>query len=140
MVLHAWETILEIARLLDAHKVVFQCPASFAPTSENKDRIRQFFHKIERNDITCIWEPRGKWENDDIATLCKELNLIHCVDPFKNECVTRGLKYYRLHGIGGYKHKYTDNELADLAGRGAKKAETYCLFNNVSIRKRTGKC
>jgi uncharacterized protein YecE (DUF72 family) len=129
----AWGTTLQVAQLLKADKVIFQCPASFTPTSENKDRMRQFFSGIERSGTTCIWEPRGEWQKDEIVALCQELNLIHCVDPFKAECVTDGLHYYRLHGISGYHHKYTDNELYDLAQRFAGGTQTYFLFNNVSM-------
>jgi uncharacterized protein YecE (DUF72 family) len=129
----AWETTLRITRLLDADKVVFQCPASFSPTDENKDRLRKFFSKIERSNITCIWEPRGAWQSDEIAGLCRELSLIHCVDPFKAECVTRGLRYYRLHGITGYRHQYSDKELRYIIRFIAKDAQTYFLFNNASM-------
>ena len=129
----AWKTTLQAARLLSADKVIFQCPASFAPTNENKDRMREFFDKTAHSGITCIWEPRGKWRNDEIAVLCRELNLVHCVDPFKAECVTHGLRYYRLHGISGYRHQYSDQELHDLVQHSAKEAETYFLFNNMSM-------
>ena len=129
----AWQTTLEIARLLKADKLVFQCPASFKPTSENKDRMHEFFNRIERIGLTCIWEPRGQWQGNDIAALCSELNLIHCVDPFKAECVTDGLRYYRLHGIAGHRHKYTDEELTSLTQRCAKGVDSYFLFNNVSM-------
>jgi uncharacterized protein YecE (DUF72 family) len=133
IVRRAWETTLEIARLLNADKLVFQCPASFAPTDENKDRMCEFFTRIERSGVACVWEPRGKWQSDEIAALCSELNLIHCVDPFKAECVTNGLRYYRLHGITGYRHTYTDEELTGLTQRCAKGVDSYFLFNNVSM-------
>jgi hypothetical protein len=55
----AWETTLQMARLLVADKVVFQCPASFVPTNENMERMREFFSNINREGVTCIWEPRG---------------------------------------------------------------------------------
>jgi uncharacterized protein YecE (DUF72 family) len=97
------------------------------------DRMREFFSQIDRASITCIWEPRGKWQTDQIAELCRELDLVHCVDPFKTESVTAGLYYYRLHGITGYRHKYTDDELRDLLQHCAKDAATYYLFNNVSM-------
>jgi len=129
----AWETTLEVARSLHADKLVLQCPASFAPTSENKDRMREFFSHVRLSNITCIWEPRGKWQNDEIAALCRELNLIHCVDPFKAEPVTGGLRYYRLHGTTGYRHEYSDKELLELIQRCARDAQTYFLFNNVSM-------
>lgn len=133
IVRRAWQTTLEMARLLKADKLVLQCPASFKPTNENRDRMYEFFNRIERTGLTCIWEPRGEWQDNDIAALCSELNLIHCVDPFKAECVTDGLRYYRLHGIGGYRHKYTDEELTSLTQRCAKGVDTYFLFNNVGM-------
>jgi uncharacterized protein YecE (DUF72 family) len=131
VVRRAWDTTLQIARLLHTDKIVFQCPASLEPTAENTDNMHKFFGSIERTGLTCIWEPRGKWQRNQIARLCRELKLVHCVDPSKDECVTEGLRYYRLHGISGYRHKYTDQELRALAGHRHKNKPTYFLFNNV---------
>lgn len=131
----AWEKTLQIARLLHADKVIFQCPASFAPTSRNKEQISKFFGKIDRCGVTCVWEPRGKWQEQEVSDLCRQLNLVHCVDPFKNECVTYGLCYYRLHGITGYRHKYTEAELGELTLRHPKETQTYFLFNNISMQR-----
>jgi uncharacterized protein YecE (DUF72 family) len=64
-----------MARLLTADKVVFQCPASFVSTSENIDCICEFFHNIAREGVICIWEPCGKWQDEQIAKLCRELSL-----------------------------------------------------------------
>lgn len=60
-------------------------------------------------------------------------HLVHCVDPFKDERVTEGLRYYRLHGVGGYKHQYTDDELQTLAEWRGGEGAAYYLFNNVSM-------
>jgi uncharacterized protein YecE (DUF72 family) len=136
----AWETTLEAARFLRADKVVFQCPASFEPTPENRDRMRRFFRAIDRHGILCIWEPRGKWRAGEVAELCRELNLVHCVDPFQAEAVTGGTRYYRLHGIGGYRHRYTDEELEELPGRRSRDAATYFLFNNVGMWEDAARC
>lgn len=135
VVRRAWDTTLQMARILATSKVVFQCPASFAPASENMDRIREFFSHIDRGGVMCIWEPRGKWQDDEIAELCRDLDLIHCVDPFKAESVTGGLRYYRLHGITGYRHEFSDEELRDLGQRQLKNGETYYLFNNVGMHR-----
>jgi uncharacterized protein YecE (DUF72 family) len=133
VVRRAWDTTLQIARLLDTDKIVFQCPASLQPTAENTDNMHKFFGSIERTGLTCIWEPRGKWQRNQIARLCRELKLVHCVDPFKDKCITKGLQYHRLHGISGYRHKYTDQELTELVGRCQRDKTTYLLFNNVSM-------
>ncbi len=134
-----WQRTLEIARILGANKVLFQCPASFLPTTENKKRMKSFFKEIPRKGIVCIWEPRGEWKTDEIAQICKELNLIHCVDPFVAEEVTSGLIYWRLHGIGGYRHRYSNDELEHLRGKLMEKigksqeCEAYIFFNNLSM-------
>jgi len=133
IVRQAWETTLHVARVLKADKIIFQCPPSFKPTDENKDRMRKFFSHIDRTNITAIWEPRGKWRNELVAELCRELDLVHCVDPFKAECMTDGLRYYRLHGTTGYRHTYSDQELHDLTGHRAGKAAMYFLFNNMTM-------
>lgn len=133
VVRRAWDTTLQMARLLTADKVILQCPASFAPTTENMDRMREFFSHIDRAGVTCIWEPRGKWQDNEIAELCRDLDLVHCVDPFKAKSVTVGLRYYRLHGITGYRHQYSGDELRDLLQHRVKDAATYYLFNNVTM-------
>ena len=129
----AWDETLHLARLLGAEKVLFQCPASFKPTEENKDRLRQFFASIDREGIICIWEPRGQWQPEEIARLCRELDLRHCTDPHRARPVTGGMRYFRLHGIGGYRHRYTDEELRTAWAVRAKGAATYFMFNNVSM-------
>jgi len=75
----------------------------------------------------------GSWQPEEIAELCRDLDLVHCVDPFQAESVTRGLRYYRLHGIGGYRYEYTDEDLRTLFQRRPKEAATYFMFNNVSM-------
>lgn len=133
VVRRAWDVTREAAGRLRADKVLFQCPARFQPTPENRDRLREFFRTIDRQGLTCIWEPRGAWPAAEIAALCRELDLVHGVDPFQAEAATPGLRYYRLHGIGGYAHEFTDAELRALADRRARDAPTCFLFNNVSM-------
>jgi uncharacterized protein YecE (DUF72 family) len=39
----AWDATREIAGILRAPVVVFQCPASFAPSAEHIENLRAFF-------------------------------------------------------------------------------------------------
>lgn len=129
IVFDAWKKTLEASKILGADKIIFQCPASFKPTKENIENMRNFFKKIGRKNIFCIWEPRGSWDEKTVKKLCEELDLIHCVDPFKNNQVHGEFQYFRLHGIGGYNYKYSKEELEKLAS--ICKKECYVLFNNV---------
>ncbi|HHF56071.1 MAG TPA: DUF72 domain-containing protein [Thermoplasmatales archaeon] len=133
-VFEAWEKCEEFAKALKARIIVFQCPPSFNESKENVENIKQFFSSISSNFIYA-WEPRGKWKDDTIIKICTELNLIHCVDPFKRESLYGEIKYYRLHGIGGYNHDYSKEELQKLANICKKYGKVYCLFNNTQMLK-----
>ena len=130
-VFEAWKKTLEIAQLLEAKIVIFQMPPSFQPTVENKRNMKKFFKKIKRQGLRLVWEPRVKWEGKDIKSLCSELGLIHCVDPFKAEAIPGEFAYFRLHGMSGYRYRYTDRDLRKLKVRCKEKKEIYCMFNNI---------
>ncbi len=130
-VFEAWEKTQKIAQLLEAKIVIFQMPPSFLPTIENKRNMKKFFRKIKRRGLLLVWEPRGDWEGKEIRSLCSQLGLVHCVDPFKAEALCGELVYFRLHGIGGYRYRYTDRDLKKLKVKCEEKKELYFMFNNV---------
>jgi len=132
-VLAAWETTREIAEALAAKVVVFQCPASFAPDSENRENLKRFFSRIERGAHVLAWEPRGKWLPDEIKSICRELDLVHVVDPFVSHQTFGDISYYRLHGRNGYRYKYTVGDLKLLKGLAREKQDCYVMFNNVHM-------
>jgi uncharacterized protein YecE (DUF72 family) len=66
-----------------------------------------------------------------VRGLCQELDLVHCTDPFVAESLHGSFRYYRLHGRGGYRYRYTDADLQQLRGRCRPPA--YVMFNNVSM-------
>jgi len=133
----AWERTLDCAAILRATAILLQCPASFRPTDENIDGLRAFFARVERpSGIRMLWEPRGPWPRDIVAALCRELDLVHVVDPFVSNTVTPEQTYFRLHGTTGARHVYTDAELERLADMlpattGAPAVAPYVLFNNL---------
>ena len=133
-----WQVTRRLADVLQATFVVFQCPNSFRPTDENVARIRRFFHWAERGRLRFGWEPRGEaWTDGLVEELCRELDLVHIVDPFYRTSVHGRPRYFRLHGevIGNrinYHYRYTDDELAWLEAHCAG-TDTYLLFNNVPV-------
>jgi uncharacterized protein YecE (DUF72 family) len=124
----AWLRTLEAAHTLRARIVVFRCPASFGPDEEHLDNLRRFFSAARRDapDLTFGWEPRGRWPDHTVSGLCRELGLLLVVDPFQRPPAAGGPNYFRLHGLGGYRHRNSDAELRQLlqwCGR-----PTCCLF------------
>jgi len=132
-VFEAWERTREIAQVLQAPIVVFQCPARFTPTPEHIADMHAFFERVDRAGLIFAWEPRGGWPEETVAALCRDLDLIHCVDPFVRPPVTEGLAYFRLHGIGGYRYRYTDADLRRLLAWCRPFETVYVLFNNVAM-------
>jgi uncharacterized protein YecE (DUF72 family) len=132
--LAAWETTLEAQRTLRATAILFQCPASFKATDANTAAMREFFAKITRpSGVRLLWEPRGPWPDEIVLGLCRELDLVHAVDPFIRPSLTPELLYWRLHGNKSAYASYTDAELRQLAGWLPTDAsiDAYVMFNNI---------
>ncbi|MDZ7334429.1 MAG: DUF72 domain-containing protein [candidate division KSB1 bacterium] len=129
----AWEETRRCANALNAKLVIFQCPASFKPTDENIENMEKFFLEIDRPGLTLCWEPRGQWENKIIASLCERLNLVHCVDPFVTEPVSGSIYYFRLHGIGGYRYRFSTQDFERLTVYHLSDKPIYYMFNNVAM-------
>jgi len=130
LVLKAWTETAAVAHALDAKMIVFQCPPRFTPTPEHVENLRSFFQLTDRGTFRMAWEPRGEWPPNLIGKLCKELDLVHVVDPLTHVPQSEGLRYFRLHGVTGYRYLHTDDDLQRLAEQCATDAPTYVLFNN----------
>jgi uncharacterized protein YecE (DUF72 family) len=132
-----WQRSVRCASLLSATAMLFQCPASFTPEADNIDRMRKFFERIERPQPRLLWEPRGPmWlaKRDLALSLCRDLGLVHVVDPFFVPPHKGHPVYWRLHGIGGARHSYTDEELRALQRMLLDVGTTepaYVMFNNL---------
>ncbi len=134
----AWERTRELAEALAAFAIVFQCPPSFGPDAENVANLRRFFQGLERGDWLLAWEPRGRWPPELVASLCRELGLVHVVDPFQARPTFGACAYFRLHGRGGYRYRYSDDELRELLAICRRelalgRRPVYVLFNNTNM-------
>lgn len=133
IVKEAWETTLACAKALQAKTILFQCPASFKQTRENISNLEKFFSSINRGKLNFCWEPRGVWDNTVVKSICAELNLWHVVDPFVGRTVTPGKCYFRLHGRKGWRYKYDEGELEELAAMLPENHSSYVFFNNIHM-------
>jgi uncharacterized protein YecE (DUF72 family) len=129
----AWLTTLDCAEILRATAILFQCPASFRATADNIEAMREFFAVIRRPaSVRFLWEPRGPWPDDVVLELCRELDLIHAVDPFIRPSLTPEVIYWRLHGNVSHYANYTDDELRQIhAWLPDDDRDAYVLFNNI---------
>ncbi|HSJ30773.1 MAG TPA: DUF72 domain-containing protein [Longimicrobiales bacterium] len=129
----AWLTTLDCAQLLKATAILFQCPASFRPAPDALAAMREFFRHIDRPPgIRLLWEPRGDWPDEIIQSMCRELDLIHAVDPFIRPSLTPEVIYWRLHGNRSHYASYTDTELRRIyAWLPDDDRDAYVMFNNI---------
>lgn len=134
IVREAWEVTRDSALALKARVVLLQCPASFTPTDEHVENLLRFLGSIDRAGLDIAWEPRGGWPPELVGEICEEQNVIHAVDPFKNESVTPERAYFRLHGRTGYRYQYEDFELEELLEMLPENGDSWVLFNNVKMR------
>jgi uncharacterized protein YecE (DUF72 family) len=133
-VIRAWEKTVQCAEILRATAILFQCPASFRATDENVGAMRQFFATIQRPaGVRLLWEPRGPWPDDLVLSVCRELRLIHAVDPFIRPSLTPEHLYWRLHGNRSHYARYTDDELRQIQAwlPTDPAIDAYVMFNNV---------
>ena len=99
-----------------------------APSALDSKRTRYFLF---------AWEPRGGARTDDLVReLCQEHDLLHCVDPLVETSVYGDLLHWRLHGLGSYSYRYTDEDLVRLKRLwDASDKLGYLMFNNFSSKK-----
>ena len=132
-----WRRSLECAKIIGATAMRFQCPASFTPDETNVSRMRGFFERIDHPAAKLLWEPRGSaWikKRALAQSLCRDLDLVHVVDPFVTEPEPGHPVVWRLHGISGPRHSYSDGELQQLAERlrhADSPSPAYVMFNNL---------
>ncbi|UCC66878.1 MAG: DUF72 domain-containing protein [Deltaproteobacteria bacterium] len=131
-VLLAWQTTRRAAEALGARIIIFQTPRSFRGTIENKANLTDFFQNMDRDQLIFGWEPRG-WEEGEVEDLCRKLDVLHVVDPFQGKNLWGEITYCRLHGIGGYRYRYSDEDLAQLQRWVPRKGIAYVMFNNTSM-------
>jgi uncharacterized protein YecE (DUF72 family) len=136
-VAEGWQRSLQCATVLNATALLFQCPASFTPERENVEQMRRLFGRIERPEARLLWEPRGaRWtaERSLALSLCRDLDLVHVVDPFVTAPDPTQPVYWRLHGPAGPRSSYSDaqlNQLAAMLSAVSHPSPRYVMFNNL---------
>jgi len=141
--LQAFEQMKQICKALKTRVVLIQTPGSFRPDKLN-DAV-EFFRKVQRENLTVVWETRGPlWDEPKNRAILEEslrsFDVPHVVDPFKSTpAYTNDIAYFRLHGMGKqlYYYQYSNEELRRLhklvESFERKGKEVYVLFNNLAM-------
>jgi hypothetical protein len=84
-------------------------------------------------------QPRGDdWTGQLVRDICAVNRLVRCVDPFVRDSTYGESIYWRLHGRGGYRYRYSDSDLAELNSKLQTSSDLaglhYIMFNNTSSR------
>ncbi len=143
-VIDAWKRTKKIADALEAEVCLVQTPGSFGCTEENEENMRELFSKIQYEDISIAWEPRGDWnENlEKVKEICDDLDIIHVVDIMRMDPLSsHDISYVRLHGLNedeyNYDYDYSEEELHTLADKlryiSKSHDKVYCMFNNYEM-------
>jgi uncharacterized protein YecE (DUF72 family) len=84
-----------------------------------------------------LWEPRGaRWvaERSLALSLCRDLDLVHVVDPFVTAPDPAQPVYWRLHGPAGARSSYSPaqlQQLRDMLVASEDPSPAYVMFNNL---------
>lgn len=134
-VFSAWDQIDKIAKALETKVILFQCPAGFNSCPGHRDNLQKFFKKINRRNYILVLELRADWK-EEIKKICQKLDLVHCVDPLKENSAWGRINYFRLHGLPGYNldYSYKIKDLVKLKKLCDRKVN-YVMFNNLSMQK-----
>ncbi|MBI4509629.1 MAG: DUF72 domain-containing protein [Deltaproteobacteria bacterium] len=131
----AWQRTLGAARALQAEVIVFQTPPSFSPSEVNRGAMRRFFSQVIEGTegIRLAWEPRGLWEPEQAVRFAEELGIIAAFDPLQIEgpIPEADQAYFRLHGLGLFRNKISDEKLDELAEIVEEYERALVLFANV---------
>ncbi len=134
IVFDAWLRTKAVAAALNARIVVFQTSRNFFPTPINIQNMRNFFHQIDRQGISCVWEPANRWPINLVQQLCNELQLSYTGEPTSLNPVSLGpIRYFRLKGKNGFRSRYTENDFKFLHKLDNNGKNCYFVFNNGSM-------
>lgn len=127
-----WEKTLAIARALKAGFILLETPKLFYPQADRLRDLYAFARSCDRADAVLAWQPAGHWEGGLVQRICRDLRLVHVVDPLARPPEAGGVNYFRLRGGGpGRKpsrgHRYHEAELKAVAEASGSKP-TYAYF------------
>ncbi len=133
----AWQETALCAQALRARVILVQMPPSFTPTPAHLEQVEEFARWSRTPGVQIAFEPRGEgWAQVDLSVLCSRLGWWCVYDPLASappRAAGQEIAYFRLHGLTGYRYRYTHADLDRLRSIVAGFREAWVFFNNVSM-------
>jgi uncharacterized protein YecE (DUF72 family) len=133
----AWDAFLPVARELEAKVLVIPSAPETPPGKAARAQVRAFFEKLPIDKLpTLVWEPPPTWELKECEAAVKDLKVLVARDPLRHPTFGKVAKgYYRLPGPAGFKSRYEDPAVDQIAEAMAatQSAETWVVFANVDM-------
>lgn len=133
----AWEGFLPVAQSLEARVVVVPSNPDLAPGKAARGAARAFFEALPRAKLPLVvWEPPTAWEVKDCEAAVRDLGVLVARDPLRHPPFGNVARaYYRLPGPAGYKSRYEDPAIEQVAAqvRATQAEETFVVFANVDM-------
>ncbi len=111
----AWGYLLEAAERIGAQVILLQTAPRFRPTQANRRRLAAFFEKVATpRPVRLAWDSQGLWSDEEQAALCRDLELLPCLDPLVQDAPLGGEAYLRVLGRSRSHHGLSADQLDRL--------------------------
>lgn len=127
------ETIGGFAATLGARAVVFQAPEDFKPTKAAKTALRSFRNLLDDGFPTAVFDLPA-WDPRAVADAVSDTDATAAYDPLQDDVPSDdGLLYARLPGPAGYRSRYDEAALDQVAEHLAavREREVFCVLRNI---------
>ena len=131
----AMNTLVGVAKELDADTAVFVAPPDFPCSRANKTIVKDFLQATREMFSNVVFDPGPLWESDDTEALLGNDHVLVVRDPLNQGVSKQKRAYYRLPGPAGHKSRYEDpaiERLAEIAKEVEHEDATY-IFTNVDM-------
>lgn len=128
-------TLVGVAKELDADTAVFVAPPDFPCTRTNKTIVKDFLQATREMFANVVFDPGPLWESDEAEGLLGGEHVLVVRDPLNQGVSKKKRAYYRLPGPAGHKSRYEDpaiERLAEIAKEVDHEDATY-IFTNVDM-------
>ena len=127
--LELYDRTLEMAVGFGAKVLVFVTSPQISPSRRGREALSRFFSKVERQGLILAWEPHGPWEDDELVEICRDLDLVRCVDPLRDNLPEGRYAYARLGPFAAMGRSMAEDELEDIVDVLEPYEEAFCFFN-----------